>query len=67
MILKWQKTFDRVKRTKFLQILKGNGVDWPERRLFSKLYMDQSVNVCTKGREELSGLEEEFDNDVVYR
>jgi hypothetical protein len=38
-----QKIFDRVKWTKILQILKGNGVDWPERRLFRKLHMDQSV------------------------
>ena len=39
----WQKAFDHVKWTKLLQILKGMGIDWHERRLISKLYMDQSV------------------------
>jgi len=39
----WQMIFDRVKWTIFLHILKGNDVDWPERRLFNRLYMDQSV------------------------
>ena len=28
-----------------MQILKGNGIDWGERRLISKLYMAQSVKV----------------------
>jgi hypothetical protein len=26
-----------------MQVLKGNGIDWRERRLISKLYRDQSV------------------------
>jgi hypothetical protein len=38
----WQKAFDRVNKTKFMQILKGIGIDWRERRLINKLYMDQS-------------------------
>jgi hypothetical protein len=37
----WQKAFDRVKWTKFMEILKRSGTDWHERRLISKLYMDQ--------------------------
>jgi hypothetical protein len=41
--IEWQKTFDFVDWTKFLQILKRNGIDWPERRLTSKLYMDQRI------------------------
>ena len=41
--IEWQKRFDRVKWTKCLQILKGNGTVWPETRLISQLYMDQSV------------------------
>jgi hypothetical protein len=41
----WQKAFDRVKWTKLMEILKKPGIDWRERRLISKLYMDQSVKV----------------------
>ena len=40
-----QKTFDRVKWTKLMQILKRTGNDWRERRLISKLYIDQRVKV----------------------
>jgi hypothetical protein len=39
-----QKAFDRVNWTKLMQILKGNGTDWQERR-FSNLYRAQSVKV----------------------
>jgi hypothetical protein len=41
----WQKAFDRVNWTKLMQILKGTGIDWRERRLISKLYMEQSVKI----------------------
>jgi len=41
----WEKAFDRVNWTKFMQILKRTGIDWCERRLISKLYMDQRVKV----------------------
>jgi hypothetical protein len=41
----WQKAFDRVSWTKLMQILKGTGIDWHERRLISNLYMTQSVKV----------------------
>jgi hypothetical protein len=41
----WQKTFDHVKWTKLMEILKKTGIDWRERRLISRLYMDQSVTV----------------------
>ena len=41
----WQKAFDRVNWTKLMQILKRTGMDWSERRLISKLYMDQRVKV----------------------
>ena len=37
----WQKAFDHEKGTIWMQILKGNGLDWHARRLISKLYMDQ--------------------------
>ena len=40
----WQKEFDRVNWTKLIQILKGTGTDWRERRLIGNLYMVQSVN-----------------------
>jgi hypothetical protein len=39
----WQKASDRVNWTKLMKILKGIGIDWRERRLISKLYMEQSV------------------------
>jgi len=41
----WQKAFDRVNWTRLMQILKRTGIDWCERRLISKLYMDQRVKV----------------------
>ena len=41
----WQKAFDRVNWTKLIQILKRSGIDWRERRLIRKLYMDQRVKV----------------------
>jgi hypothetical protein len=41
----WQKALYRVKWTKLMQILKGNGIDWRERRLISNLCMAQSVKV----------------------
>ena len=34
----WQKAFDRVNWNKLMQILKGTGIDWRERRLISSLY-----------------------------
>jgi hypothetical protein len=37
--------FDIVKWHKLMQILKKTGVDWRERRLISKLYMDQKGKV----------------------
>jgi hypothetical protein len=43
--IEWQKAFDCVKWTKLMEILKKTGIDWHERRLISKLYMDQSVKV----------------------
>jgi hypothetical protein len=39
-VIDWQKPFDRVKWTKLMQILNGPVIDWGERRLFSKLYID---------------------------
>jgi len=41
----WQKAFDRVNRTKLMQILKRTGIDWRERRFISKFYMDQRVKI----------------------
>jgi len=41
----WQKTFDRVNWTKLMQILNIGGIDWRERRIISKLYIDQRVKV----------------------
>ena len=40
----WQKAFDQVNWTKLMQTLKGNGIDWRERR-FSNFYRAQSVKV----------------------
>ena len=41
----WQTAFDHVNWTKLMQILKISGIDRCERRLISKLYMDQWVKV----------------------
>jgi len=41
----WQKAFDRVNWTKLMQILRGTGIEWRERRLISNFYMTQSVKV----------------------
>ena len=43
-VVDWQRASDHVNWTKLMQILKGNGIDWCERRLNSKLYMDQMLN-----------------------
>jgi hypothetical protein len=40
-----KKAFDRVNWTKLMQILKGTGIDWRERRIIRNLYMAQSVEV----------------------
>ena len=50
----WQKAFDRVNWTKSVQILKGTGIDWRERRLISNLYMALSVRVRLNRRETIS-------------
>jgi hypothetical protein len=41
----WQRAFGRVNWTKLVQILKGAGIDWRERRLVSNLCMAQCVKV----------------------
>jgi hypothetical protein len=41
----WQKTFDRVNWIKLMQILKGTGIDWRERRLICNLCVAQSIKV----------------------
>ena len=40
----WQKTFDQVNWTKLMQILKGTGIDWRERRLTTCTWL-KSVKV----------------------
>ena len=46
-----QKAFDRVNWTKLMQTLKGNSIDWRERRLISNLYMSQRVKVLLNRKE----------------
>ena len=41
----WQKTFDCIKWTKLMQIINDNGINWHERRLTRKFYMDQKVKL----------------------
>jgi hypothetical protein len=41
----WQKAFVPFNWTKLMQILKGTGIDWRERILITKLYMEQSVEL----------------------
>jgi len=50
----WQKAFDQDKWTTWMQILKGNGLEWHARRLISKLYMDQSVKLRLDQKEKTS-------------
>jgi hypothetical protein len=40
-----QKVSDHVNWTKLMQILKGTGINRHDRRLISKLYMDQSAEI----------------------
>jgi len=47
--IKWQKAFDCVNWTKLIQILKRTGIDWHERRLIRKLYVDQRVKLRLNG------------------
>jgi len=47
----WQKAFDHVNWAKLTQILKGTGIDWHERRLISKLYIDLSGKIRLDHRE----------------
>ena len=62
----WQKTFNRVNRTKLMQILKGIGIDWRERRLISKLYIEQKVKVrLDRGETRNVQIGREFDKDAV--
>ena len=42
-IIDWQKEFDHVDWSKLMQMLEETGIDWCERRLNGKLYMEQSV------------------------
>jgi len=49
----WQKEFDLVNWTKLMQILEETGINWRERRLINRFYVDQCVKVgydWTKGR-----------------
>ena len=56
--IEWQKAFDRVKWTKLMQILKRIGINWRERRMISKLYMEQKVKVrLDRGKKEVCRLE----------
>jgi hypothetical protein len=62
----WQKAYDRVNLTKLVQILKGAGIDWLERRLVRKLYMDQSVKLRLDQAETKSlKFEKELDRDSI--
>jgi hypothetical protein len=49
-----------------MQTLKRTGIDWRERRLISKLYMDQRLKYnWTEGIQELCSLNEELDKDAL--
>jgi hypothetical protein len=41
----WQKAFYHVNETKLMHILNETGIDWHERRLISKFYVDQNVKL----------------------
>jgi hypothetical protein len=44
-LIDWQKAFDGVDWAKLMQVLNESGIDWRERKLISKLYMNQNVKV----------------------
>ena len=41
----WQKEFDCADWSKSMHILKKTGIDWRERNVISKLYMDEGVKI----------------------
>jgi hypothetical protein len=43
--IEWQKAFYHVNETKLMHILKETSIDWRERRLIRKFYMDQSLKL----------------------
>jgi hypothetical protein len=52
-----------------MQILEETGINWRERRLINKFYMDQCVKVgydWTKGRHKVWRLDEELDKVAAY-
>jgi hypothetical protein len=51
----WQKAPDNVKWTKLRETLNKTGIEWHERRLISKLYMDQSFKIQLEETEEELG------------
>jgi len=63
-----RKARDRVHVTESIQILERTFNDWRERKLISKLHMDQTVELknCTRGRQEVWRLEEGLDKDAVF-
>ena len=44
--IEWQKAFARVNWIKLMQILKETDIDWRERRLMSKVYLDGGYAVA---------------------
>ena len=51
-----------------MQILKGTGIDWSEKRLISNLYMDQSVQLKLDEEEtQVRRLKMEVDKAAVCR
>ena len=62
----FEKAFDRVDWTILLQILKGLGVDWRDRRLIANLYLNQK-SVVKVMQEYSEDSEEESDKAVAYR
>ena len=62
----WQKVFDQVNWTKLMQILKGTGIDWHERRLLATCTWLRVLKYdWTEGRQEVWRLEEELDKDIA--
>src|SRR6478609_4143577 len=52
----FEKAFDRVNWEKTMKVLQSIGVDWRDRRLISKLYMNQEAVVRIAGGESDSGI-----------
>jgi hypothetical protein len=61
----YQKTFNCIKWTKFMQILNDTGINWHERRPIRKFYMDQRVKLREYQGDKVWRLKEKLEKGAV--